>query len=329
MIAGRAGPPRLWRGGGAPADNQSGQPPALAGGRQQGTRTATALALRPPPAGAARALRSVPLLSAPAPLARAVAVRVPHGWQQLSLLPSVCSASRTLGRPALPLRGRAGGQQRLQRRRPPPRLCWLSGVRQASRVPLLALQARCKGENRFGFPLCTPLSRCHDPALRAVMAMRAGGARGRGADRPPLLPPSGGGFAVAALRRTGRYAARNGLPRRSRDAPAHCEVCAYVRRQLAAPIARSPRAPETRRPGRDRWPGLVTVRGHCLRRLYRKANPIIASLCCKYRLGSGGGAPRPPSPPRRGAKKPPALLSLIPLRTSGQRGKPPPTAYRV
>jgi len=329
MIAGGAGPPRLWRGGGRPADSQSRQPPALTGVRQQRTRMATAFALRPPAAGAVRALRSVPLLSAPAPLAKAVAIRVLHGWLQLSLTPSVCLRRRGLGRQSLPLRGREASGARLRRAPAAPRLRLLPGPRQLRPSRLRALQARCKGRTRLRFSLCTPSPRCDDPRLRRVIAMRAAGARGRVGFRPPFQTPRGGGFAVAALRRTGRFAARNGLPRRSRDAPAHCEVCASVRRRLAAPMARCPRAPETRRPGRDRWPGLVTVRGHCLRRLYREANPIIASLCWKYRLGSGGGAPRPPSPPRRGAKKPPALLSLIPLRTSGQRGKPPPTAYRV
>lgn len=156
-----------------------------------------------------------------------------------------------------------GGCPAAARRLPSPHGAGISFRRrtapEAQPSVLLALQARRKGEGHFAPPLCTPYPAREAASLRAALAI-----------------------AGVAGRQRGRVCAPLGTPRSARRSHA----------ADAAPISAPVLQPQTRTAGPDRWPAVVTVRGHRLRSLYRRTHSTLRSLCWKYRLGPGGGAPQ-------------------------------------
>lgn len=281
-------PARLWRAEGAlclETERRSRQPAATVTlGTPQGRASATALC---------RALRispsvSLSLSSRPAPLAEALPCGVPLGTRQAG--PAVFLAHR-YGR-AMPLArahyGRASAPELATRNTQPiaPRSTTCSA--QAVPWPLLACAARRKGGRHFASRLCTPPTARSAAPLRGFVAIAGFAGRQRGRSSAPLGTP--------------RLACR-----------AHAAH--------AAPLVTPVKVSKTRTAGPDRWPAVVTVRGHRLLRLYRALTLHSASQCFKYLLGSGGGAPRPPCPVGSRLKIHPALLTLAPLRTSERQAK--------
>jgi len=272
-------PARLWRAEVAlclETVRRSRQPAAAVTlGTPQGRASATARCrvLRISPSA------SLPLCSGPAPLAEALPCGVPPGTPQAG--PAVFRVHPYAGRVPRSdrLRAQIAVAIRLRQRRRPGASRLIAAAAEVVLWPLLAYAARRRGQGLLAPALCTPT-----PARSAT--------------------PLRGSVAIAGFagRQRGRSSALLGTPR----------LACRAHAAQAAPLVTPGKVSKTRTAGPDRWPAVVTVRGHRLLRLYRAVILPSPSQCFKYLLGSGGGAPRPPYPVGSRLKIHPELLTLAP-----------------
>jgi len=221
------------RGGGADKHSLALHAPPC-GGASTVTPSHRAFALRPPAGGAARALRSIPPHSAPAPLAKALCDGVP-----LRTPKHRCSGvlSARLGSHAV---GSSPGctSPAPADRRPfgvaAHGIAVCDDLIQGSPTVLLALQARCGWEGLHPSPSAYPHPTCGHRALRALAAIRSFVAWVRGGNCPPFQTPSAAGCAPAALRRACPCGATTASPR----AHAHAALAVILRASVRPARAR-------------------------------------------------------------------------------------------